>query len=499
MASDEPLRVFISYARNDDHTPVEGEGRGFVTTLVKFLEHRLEYELRRPPVVEIWRDRGAIIPSDQFGPKIEAGINAADVLLVVLSDHWLKSKWCARELELFNSRFPPAEAKHRIIVVTKESVASDERPEPLKGQEGYRFARRDKDSPGGLYEYFALGKPRLPEFQDVIIALALDIWGRACTKGNVKPPLVAETPENGTLGRTIFVARPAPDMKSSFERVVQELCDRGYDVVPDPAREIPQDESATAFFDEALGSAESAVHLLGEKAGFSPEELPAIATLQLQRSANRVASSTTFKRLIWAPAEFMGLPRRDSIEVLRRFGPKMDSDKVDDSDLSSFVDFIVKHLHENAPESATAKHALPEDARVYVYHKREDTEYARSVARALQKRNMEIAMPIFDADDAVARRWHANLLKSCDAVLVCWANADEGFTFSMIDEWSDWKTLGRGNDFAKRAVVVGPPRNERKEVLIEFPPRPQVDIVIDLTGVDQPGPDAFGSFVSATA
>ena len=249
------MRVFISYARNDDHTPVEGEGRGFVTTLVKFLEHRLEYELRRPPVVEIWRDRGAIIPSDQFGPKIEAGINAADVLLVVLSDHWLKSKWCARELELFNSRFPPAEAKHRIIVVTKESVASDERPEPLKGEGRLSLRAPRQGFTRRPLRVFRARETTPTEFQDVIIALALDIWGRACTKGNVKPPLVAETPENGTLGRTIFVARPAPDMKSSFERVVQELCDRGYDVVPDPAREIPQDESATAFFDEALGSA----------------------------------------------------------------------------------------------------------------------------------------------------------------------------------------------------------------------------------------------------
>jgi hypothetical protein len=498
VASNEPLSIFISYARNDDQPPLEGEGRGFVTTLVKYVEARL-VELGKPPVAEVWRDQRAIVPSDQFGPVIEAGIKAADVLLVILSNNWMNSEWCNKELEFFGERFAgePTLAKQRIVVVNKRYVPVGERPAFLSGQEGYKFFRPDKDSPGGYYEYFALGKSRLPEFQNVVEALALDLWGRARTKANMSPLAVVNS-QDSTPGpkRNIFVARPAPDMTSQFDRVVQELQNRDYTVLPYAHEQIPQDASALAFFDDALTKAEVAIHLLGEKSGFIPDEnMAPIAKLQLERSARRVTPSSSFRRLIWAPAAMNGSQRRDPLEVLRRFAEKAESDKVDGSDLSTFVDFIVKHLHDNAPVAGLQ--TLPTDARVYIYHQKEDTQYAMTIAKALRERELGTVFPIFQGDPSALRSWHEKQLKTCDAVLLCWANADEAFTFSMIDEWGDWRTLGRKSSFSSRAVAVGPPRNERKEALIEFPPRPDVDIVIDLTSTDKPGPEELGLFLNA--
>jgi len=497
MASHGALGIFVSYARNDDLPPVEGAGRGFVSTLVAYVENRL-VELGKPPVAEIWRDNRAIVPSEQFGPKIEAGLDGADVLLVILSNNWLNSEWCNRELQHFARRFEDdtSQIKRHVIVVNKLWVDPARRPPLLQGQEGYKFFRPDKDSPGGYYEYFTLGKSRLPEFQSVVEALALDLWGRACTKGNIETAIVVPTAAAPAAKRAIFVARPAPDMKTAFDRVVRELGSRDYAVVPDPAQDIPLDTSAVEFFDKALETAEIAVHLLGEKSGFTPEEgLPPIARLQLERSAKRVGPASSFRRLIWAPSQLNGAISRDPLEVLRRFAKKMESDKVDGSDLSAFVDFLIENLRDIAP--VTGAHALPADARVYIYHQKDDTQYAMTVARALRERAIGTVFPIFQGEASALRAWHEKQLKNCDAVLVCWANADEAFTFSVIDECSDWRMLGRKSNFSSRAVAVGPPRNDRKEALIEFPPRPEVDVVIDLTATDKPGPDDLGAFTNA--
>lgn len=495
----EPLRVFVSYARNDDRPPVDGEGRGFASTLVKYLENRL-IELGRPPEIEFWRDTRAILPSDQFDGEIEKGLTSADALLVVLSQNWLSSEYCKRELEFFGQRFggDHARAKRHVIVAVKRFVPDEMRPASIKGQEGYKFFRPDKDSPGGFYEFFAFGKTCLPEFQIVAEALSYDLWGRACTKGNVAMPVVA-TPMRSTPGRTIFVARPAPDMRAAFDRVEQELRHRDYEVVPDVTRDVPLDATAASFFDDALRNAEAAIHLLGEKQGFIPDEtLAPIATLQLQRSRERVLADSRFQRLIWAPSSYEGTAQRDPLDVLRRFGDKTDNDRVDGSDLSAFVDFVVEHLKESLP-AVPQEQALPADARVYVYHQRGDEAYAMALARALRERKLGTVFPIFEGDPAKLRAWHEKQLRSCDAVLLCWANADEAFTFSTIDEFSDWHALGRTTNFASRAVAVGPPRSERKESLIEFPPRPEVDIVIDLTRVDNPGPEELAPLLSATS
>lgn len=495
----QPLRIFISYARSDDQPPVEGEGRGFVTTLVKYLEYRL-VELGTPPEVDIWRDQRAIVPSEQFGPAIEAGLNAADVLVVIFSNNWLSSKWCRKELDFFAARFSNEEVlKQRIVLVNKRWVDRIARPSALQGQEGYKFFRPDKDVPGGFFEYFALGKSYLPEFATAIAAIADDLWKRACKKENLDAPASAQTPAAAPQApRKIFVARPAPDMRTQYNRIVEELQNREYAVVPNPSAEIPLDATAQAFFDDALSDAEAALHLLGEKLGFRPDDdLPPVAKLQLQRSALRAKEDPRFRRLIWAPAQLDGHAGRDPLAVLRTFDEKIEGDKVDGSDLSSFVDFMVRHLHDNAPAPA-ARRALPADARVYIYHQREDTAYAMAVARALRERDLGVSFPIFQGDAVKLHDWHESQLKNCDAILVCWANADEAFTFSTLDECSDWRLLGRRSEFSSRVVVVGPPRNERKEVLIEFPPRPEVDVVIDLTAVDRPTPGELGAFLNAT-
>ena len=104
--------------------------------------------------------------------------------------------------------------------------------------------------------------------------------------------------------RTIFLAKPASDMAEAYDRLTKELEGRGYRVTPGRHEEIPHDPSALDFVDAALDAAEMSIHLLGEKFGRSPEDLPPISKLQLERAARRGANEFVFHRLIWAPKQF---------------------------------------------------------------------------------------------------------------------------------------------------------------------------------------------------
>ena len=126
------FQVFVSYASLDDVAPPSG-GDGFVTTLVRYLKFDLE---QRKPTPEIWRDRdGKIKPSDQFNEIIQAGIDRSDLLLVVLSDNWMASEYCSKELALFGQKTKEvSSAKKRIIVAAKHDLKPEHRPELLQGQ-----------------------------------------------------------------------------------------------------------------------------------------------------------------------------------------------------------------------------------------------------------------------------------------------------------------------------------------------------------------------------
>ncbi len=72
-------------------------------------------------------------------------------------------------------------------------------------------------------------------------------------------------------GRTIYLAKPASDMKEAYARVALELQGKGFNVVPDVSSDLPSDRGALDVVEAGLSGAEASVHLIGEKPGFTPE------------------------------------------------------------------------------------------------------------------------------------------------------------------------------------------------------------------------------------
>jgi TIR domain len=498
-----PFQIFVSYARNDDLPPLDGEGKGFITTLLKHLE--FHFTCFGEPTPIIWRDKRAIARSEQFDPIIEKGIQDSELLLVVLSNNWVHREFCRRELELFQERWRKegGEAvKRRIIVVGKNHIEPTARPALLQGQEGYLFYAPDEDNPSRFREFFVRGKAR-EEFHDRTQELAEDIWRRACEHEQ----LPVSDPTTGgpewmpvpSSGRKIYLAKPAADMRGPYVRLVDELRQRGYIVAPKPDADIPADGSARDFIRDAVTGAELSVHLLGEKAGWAPEECEPVVPLQL-----KMAAETQTRRIIWAPrilvdehAQARDAQDRDPFAVLAKFDRKLDTDTVDGSEISAFAQFVIQHLDKNVPP-VPAIDAIEPDARVYLYHRPEDTQYAVEIAKALAQRGIQPVFPAFEGDPAELAALHRQELAECDAVVLCWANAAEVWVKSQARELKNWRELGRDRRFACRGLVAGPPPGQRKDLLVQLPPRNEIDVVIDLTTQQILVPEALDPLIRAT-
>jgi hypothetical protein len=496
-----PFQIFVSYARNDDLPPL-GEKTGFINDLYANLKQ--EFKRLGPETPELWRDKRQIEPSDQFDPIIEQGVKDSQVLLVVLSRNWLKRPYCLRELELFAARWKAegdAAIRKRIVVVAKHLVNPNDRPPLLQGQEGFTFYVVDGEEKAGREQPLTDR-----DYYDVVGRLASSLWLRA-QKGDAPQPPGNESSGGADApkaGRTIYLAKPAADMRDGYLRLVDELRGRGYAVVPERDDDIPHDPSAPEFIDAALATAECSIHLLGDKAGYEPaEDVERIVKLQLQRAANRAAALPSFRRIIWAPKVLVdqdgagaSAGERDPFEVLKNFDPALDSDKIDGSELSKFTEFVVQRLADMAPRAALVD-LIEGDAQVYVYHRQEDTEYAVDFAKALQQRNVTPVFPTFEGDPVELTAWHKQRLRESDAVVVCWANAAEVWALSQFSEFKNWQELGREKKFACRALVAGPPPGQRKLVLIEVPPRKDVDLVLDLTKHEKPTPEDLDPLINA--
>ncbi len=93
-------QIFISYARADDAPPPDAPTKkGFVSNLCAFLGQSFP---KSPTSPRMWRDVGEVGPAHQFDAKIEKALEASRLFLAVLSENWLESEYCGKELAYFS-------------------------------------------------------------------------------------------------------------------------------------------------------------------------------------------------------------------------------------------------------------------------------------------------------------------------------------------------------------------------------------------------------------
>ena len=513
------IGIFVSYAHDDDlQLSASKDKKGFVTFFCEMLRAKLR-DLGATRA-RIWLDRQRISDGDQFDGKIDDGLKNAHLLVVVMSNNWLGRPYCRKELDAFVEFRRAAGIENvaeRIVVVGKGHVDRLKRPPLLQTQEGFLFyARDDQNDVADVKPFFNLGDACDDRFYDRRDSLAaflqrrVDRIAEGAGTGAVAAAGQRIAPPNG---RTIYLAKPAVDMETAYSRLAFELQGKGYTVVPEVSSDIPKNSTIRDYFKSALAKAEVSVHLVGDKRGFAPDddELDPIVKLQLGFARERAAEAASqteaaFRRIVWAPkiVDTPGQPpgpaaERDPLKVLQRFDAQTATDKIDGDILSRFIEFLFQYLVQTAPKRAsTAPHGGKLE--VYLSYHGADEDYAGAVVEALRGSPVKIQIPAAGSD-AETRRYNDDLLVNCDAVTLCWANASEVWVRSEADRLKDWEALGRKQQFARRALIAGPPPAAHKraqfiEILFQDG---QFDKVIDLVEKGSPTPELLADLAPQSA
>jgi hypothetical protein len=495
---DNQVQIFISYARRDD-TPTGKVGSlGFIVALREQLGHILEKQGYPEP--HIWRDKEQIEEGDYFNPVLEKAIANSDLMVVVLSRNWINRPNCRKELELFQHRWQGM--KERVIVVRRNLVDEGEVPELLRGTEGFRFFRfrNPREPEPGSEIYFDRDSATENEFYNAANSLGGYLWRAAKHRCSIGSARVTTAPV--ASGRTVYLAKPAPDMTKPYEFLANNLENEGYRVVPPRDQIIPLDSSAQHFVDGAMAQADTSIHLLGEDAGYAPSKQDPIVTMQLARAQARAAADSSdqtapkFRQIIWAPKLLDGSANfRDPTEVLKNFGSGIDGYKLMGDVQSSF--WIALRQLLNRPEMHAPAEAPigPQDmdSRIYIYHRTEDRDFAVNIAEVLRNKDANIVLPPMQGTDVERSECHKQYLRSCDTVLLCWAEATDVWAKMSLDEFRSWQTLGRTGKFRIRGLVLGPPPGVSKAP-VALPPKSDYDRLLDFT--EHPNPEALGALLT---
>ncbi len=266
--------VFVSYARVDDEPLLPGdESSCWVRTLRQSLQTLLN---QRAKGASIWMDIADIACNRQLSSEISGGLSGSATLLVIMSDGYLESEWCRKELAAFVETHGPTSGNGRIFVVHRDEIPFEKWPPQLRELYGYPFYVKDAHTGAAMplavpkpdpqeKEYFA----RLHRLRDQLASQL-----KKMQAGEAEPTTTPESPSEQPSASgassslpeqgqpTVFLAEVTGDLYEYREQLQSYLSQTGLRVLPTqfypraPAEfqaELDRDLSQAMLFVQLLG------------------------------------------------------------------------------------------------------------------------------------------------------------------------------------------------------------------------------------------------------
>ena len=218
---------------------------------------------------------------------------------------------------------------------------------------------------------------------------------------------------------------------------------------------------------DCLAKCTIAIHLLGQRYGVTPEDSSeSVPALQLRLTAEP-ASRPDLQRLIWMPGGGESADERQRAFVRRvQEDPALHHRaEIIEGNLNLLKKDLIRRLAppEEKPKAAAPVKSPAGARKLYLICDPKDEPAVEPLEDYLFAQGLEVMLPAFDGDDAVAAALHQDNLLTCDAVMVYYGAAPEAWVDIKLRELLKATGYGRAAPIAVQAVYIAPPDDRRKE------------------------------------
>ena len=464
-----PLKydIFISYRHLDNESK-------WIDNFHERLRIRLTEFLGRP--VKIWRDTKKLL-GEVFGDEIKDSLKQAKVFISIMSPGYVDagSDWCLKELREFVNVASQNGGvrignKPRMVKVVKTPVPREKYPPELQGSNDFMFYDVDpEDEDRPLFFSQESNGPLYQKYLSKVDDVGYYIKGLLAEIENSQAEAIIEPPDKEV--KTVYLAEATSDLSDERDRILRELRDRGYHVLPD--QELPLE---TPEFQDAvrkhLSSACLSIHLIGAKYGVIPdgEDDKSIVVLQNELAAERSADPS-FSRLIWIPEglEPRGERHQKFIHYLQTDPEAQKGAELLSRPFEALKTRIVEKLTTPKPPDPPPLDEV-QFTRIYVVFDKLDFSDCRDKIRAIQRylfdKGYEVVLSEPDSDDQQLSQYNKDKLVECDATLIYYGLASEFWFYSKIGQLR--KAIGwrQARPMLCKAIYRAGPETEHKENLL---------------------------------
>jgi hypothetical protein len=488
--------IMISYAWRDNQPPPLSESEGWVSNFQAVLEFYLKQYLRRQPTV--WRDKNQMPCNKVFASELDEVVAKVALLLTVVSEPYLGSEWCARELENFIQHATKqggvtVDNDYRIFKVNKLPVDRNVIPEPLKPVTGFDFYEIDPETRFLEPIDPSLGEEETTRFRKKVsnvaesmarLLLAIDRKGlgkslsastSTGTSVSSPPTVVDDKPEI-----VVYLPHTSKELRGVRDDLVSELQRRGCIIVPE--HQIPWvdiDDFNKSFADD-IAKASISIHLIGTRYGTILDgETRSVFELQNLYAAEE-SRKRGLRRLIWMPKD-MGEMNEQQAQFIAKL--RSDRNSLEGADLleetvenlkSSVLDMLKP---KPVAKVTTVDEAVVSDGslQLYLLYDVKDKDAVRELRRELKgktagEKPLNVVVPAFDGEASELRELHRQKLKECDAVMIYWGSSNEAWVDSSLNEIRKAPGFGRTKKFSTKHLVLlaGPQTSTKSDWLLDY-------------------------------
>jgi hypothetical protein len=189
--------VFVSYATANNQELTAGKP-AWVSSFRNLLEKLLDEGLDRRNASKVWMD-DRLRGNEPFDEQLRDNVTRSAVLLIVMSEAYLASPWCRKELEIFlGSAQNGTDRTGCIFLVHYEPVPVDRWPNGLRGlsDEKYRFFQQERAGDPSIPLGFPTPNPdHHPSYYSRFIELRSELRARLVNMKAAKPSGVVAASE----------------------------------------------------------------------------------------------------------------------------------------------------------------------------------------------------------------------------------------------------------------------------------------------------------------
>lgn len=461
--------VFISYAHLDN-APFGGAVEPWVDCLHDRLKNRLTQLLGRE--ARIWRDP-RLGGNQVFDATISEALEKTAIVVAVLTPRYILSDSCQREIDKFRRHAETrgglaAGNRHRVFQVVKTEVPMEKRlfSELL----GYEFYAEDgggrmrefgyEQGPGKDRRYWDKLEDLAWDIQETLLAVEQRFRSEPLANpgtGAVASPRVGSGASGGEI---LYLAETTSDLAAERDSLRREFEQHGYRILP--RENLPRDRTAeeiAGLVGGYLAEARLSIHLFGARQGFIPEGgTEPIVRLQHELAMRSYGGGDT-RRILWMPKGLEEAPAAE--EGQKRFlagvlgdaralaGAELLRDTIEE--LKTYI----HHVLRPPPEPVVPANVAPESlASVYLLFDRTDAEETELLQDYLFKQRYEVFPPLFEDSPDQNQRYHDDVLKLCDALLIYYNRAGTSWLVKARSDLLRLRGLGRSKPPCVKAVLI---------------------------------------------